>query len=88
MYRPIIFSAAALLSAATAVYAVPPAANTSAKSTDPRDRLVCRRFTETGSLVRSYRTCKTQREWDREADGLRALSSSNSCRDTANGGQC
>lgn len=51
-----------------------------------RDRVVCRRFLRTGSLVDSYRTCKTNREWQREHDNLQRLSVSEACRDRANGG--
>ena len=51
-----------------------------------RDRVVCRRFLRTGSLVDSYRTCKTNREWQREHENLQRLSATESCRDRANGG--
>jgi hypothetical protein len=89
MYRSVIFTVAALVSAATAVYATPPAAGTAEKTVNPRDRIVCRTFLDTGSLVRSTRTCKTRREWDAEAANLRSpTSASNSCRDAANGGPC
>jgi hypothetical protein len=87
MYRHAIFTAAALLSAVTTLYAAP-APNSTAKSADPRDQMVCRRFVRTGSLADSYRVCKTRRDWDREAENVRALSSSDSCRSEANGGQC
>ena len=89
MYRSVIFTVAALVSAATAVYATPPATGTPAKADNPRDRIVCRTYLDTGSLVRSTRSCKTRREWDAEAANLRAASSSSdSCRNEANGGQC
>jgi hypothetical protein len=88
MYRSVIFTVAGMLSAATAVYATPPASNTTAKAVDPRDQMVCRRFVRTGSLVDGYRVCKTRRDWDRDAENVRALSSSDSCRNEANGGQC
>jgi hypothetical protein len=51
-----------------------------------RDRVVCRRFLRTGSLVDSYRTCKTNAEWRREHENVQRLSVSDSCRDRANGG--
>ena len=79
--RFVAFAAAAALSAASSAQAAPPAAGTSARSADPRDRIVCRRFVRTGSLVDSYRTCKTNREWQREHENLQQLSVSNSCRD-------
>lgn len=47
-------------------------------ATDP-EKMICRRFTVTGSLVSSYKTCKTRREWDREHEALRTGPGSNSC---------
>jgi hypothetical protein len=58
------------------------------KAADSKDRVVCKRFLRTGSLVDGYRTCKTKGEWERERDNLRSLSSSSSCRNAANGGPC
>jgi hypothetical protein len=43
------------------------------------DKIVCKRFAETGSLVKSYRTCQTKREWERERDNIRQSNVSNSC---------
>jgi len=89
MYRYVIFTTAALLSAVTTVYADPPASNGTTKSADPRDQIVCRRFVRTGSLADTYRTCKTRREWDNEAANLRATGAgTDSCNARANGGQC
>lgn len=89
MYRYAIFTAAALISGVTTVYADPPASTPTTKSADPRDQIVCRSQLRTGSLADRVRTCKTRREWDRDAESIRAASSSsNSCRDAANGGQC
>jgi len=70
-----------LLSApgATSAYAEP-RSGASANSQASRDRIICRRFLRTGSLVDSYRTCKTRAEWDREHENLQHLSVSNSCR--------
>jgi hypothetical protein len=69
-----------LMTAATPGYAEQHG-GASANSQDSRDRIVCRRFLRTGSLVDSYRTCKTNREWQREHENLQHLSVSNSCRD-------
>jgi hypothetical protein len=44
------------------------------------DKIVCKRFTRIGSLVDSYRTCKTKGEWQRERDNLRQSAISDSCR--------
>jgi hypothetical protein len=30
---------------------------------DPMEKVVCRRYVETGSLVKSKRVCRTRREW-------------------------
>jgi hypothetical protein len=91
MYRALIFAVASGLAAATAAYAAPPAANTPpTKTGDPRDRLVCRSHTETGSLARITRTCKTQREWDADAADIRGSAgpSINSCRQSGQTGGC
>src|SRR5205085_1384209 len=51
-----------------------------AKTQDPLDRITCRRFTRIGSLVDNYRVCKTNREWQREHDNARQLSTADTCR--------
>ena len=80
-----IASACLLMTAAAPGYAEQHA-GASARSQDSRDRIVCRRFLRTGSLVDSYRTCKTNREWQREHENLQRLSATDSCRDRANSG--
>ena len=80
MQRLAILAATALLAAAPALYAVPPAADSNGKSGDRRDQIVCRRFVRIGSLVDGYRTCKTRAEWDREHEDVRQLSVSDACR--------
>ena len=87
MKSSISIALACLLAApATAIHAEPSSDRASAGAQDSRDRVVCRRFLRTGSLVDSYRTCKTNRERQREHENLQHLSVSNSCRDVANGG--
>lgn len=81
-----IIPACLLLAAATASQAEPSSGRASAGAQDSRDRVVCRRFLRTGSLVDSYRTCKTNREWAREHENIQHLSAAESCRDRANGG--
>ena len=36
---------------------------TAATPIDPMEKVVCRRYIETGSLVKSKRVCRTRREW-------------------------
>jgi hypothetical protein len=67
--------------AATSAHAAPSNGRASAGAQDNRDRIICRRFLRSGSLVDSYRTCKTNREWQREHENIQRLSVSNSCRD-------
>ncbi len=78
--------------ALSAAYATPPAADSSGPRkarVEPPDRIICRRFIRTGSLVDSYRTCKTRAEWDRERQAIRSISnSSSSCRLIGDGGAC
>jgi hypothetical protein len=85
VHRLALFAFAAIAAAAGSAYAVPSTGGASAKA-DQRDRIICRRFIRTGSLVDGYRTCKTRAEWDREHENLQHLSVSDSCRDRANGG--
>ena len=58
------------------------------RSAENLDKVICKQFAKTGSLVESYRTCKTKREWDRERDNVRALSVSDGCQARAEGGYC
>jgi hypothetical protein len=39
------------------------AAATTAAPVDPMEKVICRRFTETGSLAKTKRVCLTKREW-------------------------
>lgn len=64
------------------------ATNAPEKAADPLDRVVCKKFLETGSLVKGTRVCKTKREWERERENLRQVNVVNSCGATANGGAC
>jgi hypothetical protein len=84
MHRVMIFTFAALAAAGSAAYAMPSGGDASAKA-DQRDRVICRRFIRTGSLVDGYRTCKTRAEWDREHENLQHFSVSDSCRLRGNG---
>lgn len=48
-------------------------APTAAAAADPMEKVVCRRFTETGSLTKAKRVCLTKREWvlaDEKGRGL------------------
>ncbi len=57
------------------------------RAADPQDKVICKRFVETGSLVKGQRTCKTKREWERDRDNIRSGGPGiNSCRDATNGG--
>jgi hypothetical protein len=40
-----------------------PTAAKAAVPADPMEKVVCRRFTETGSLAKTKRVCLTKREW-------------------------
>jgi hypothetical protein len=85
-----IFLSIALLAAAAAGGQQPPVrADSGEHAADPRNKMICKRFLETGSLVRGYRTCKTKAEWDRERDNIRnTRTNSDSCSLRGNGGAC
>ena len=57
---------------ATTALAAPAARDEAEKASDSQDKIICKRFVETGSLVKGYRTCKSKRDWERERDALRA----------------
>ncbi len=40
-----------------------PATDAPEGRSDPLDKVICKRFIETGSLVKGYRVCKTKRDW-------------------------
>ena len=82
------FAAAMLVGAiATAALAAPAERDEGEKSSDSQDKIICKRFVETGSLVKGQRTCKTKREWERDRDNLRAQTGSGSC-GSADGRSC
>ncbi len=79
--------ACALLSATAAQSAPRQAADAPERAAGPGDKVVCKRFLKTGSLVDAYRTCKTKAEWQRERDNVRQVNWSTPCR-SANSGNC
>jgi hypothetical protein len=85
VHRSALFALTAMLAAAGTAYAVPSTGGASAKA-DQRDRVICRRFLRTGSLVDGYRTCKTRAEWDREHENVQHFSVSDSCAHRGEGG--
>lgn len=54
------------------------AADEAERAAGQRDKVVCKRFVETGSLVRGYKQCKTKWEWERERENVRQLNVPNS----------
>lgn len=64
----------------------PKPAPTRQAAVNDRDKIVCKRFIETGSLVRGYRTCKTKWEWERERENINApRTTSGACASAASG---
>jgi len=49
------------------------------KVADPGDKMICKRFAETGSLVSTYRQCKTKREWEQSRANTGSMNAINSC---------
>jgi hypothetical protein len=58
------------------------------KASDPAEKVICKRFNETGSLVKSTRVCKTKADWERERDALRAQNTGASCGNAGSTGSC
>jgi hypothetical protein len=88
MYRSITFVAACLVATAAAAQSQPARTDTGERAADARDKIVCKRFVRTGSLVDGYRTCKTKWEWERERENVRQLHSTDACRSRGDGGSC
>jgi hypothetical protein len=45
--------------------------NADAPPAEPADPVICKKFAETGSLVRKKKICRTQSEWTTESSSLR-----------------
>jgi hypothetical protein len=88
MFRSIAVASLFILSTAAIAQQQPQVSNSGEKAADPGDKMICKKFLETGSLVRGYKTCKTKRDWDRDRDDLRQSSVADSCRARAAGGSC
>lgn len=83
------FAAVVLALSATAALSAPGTNEAGEKASDSGDKVICKRFVRTGSLVDGTRECKTKREWERERNTMRAPSSEiSSCRNSGNGGPC
>ena len=88
------FLSIALLAAApvqqTAAQPTPPARGQAGEhAADARNKMICKRFAQTGSLVGSYRTCKTKAEWDAERDNIRAPGTAGTaCGSPSSGSPC
>ncbi len=56
---------------------------------NPPEKMICKRFIETGSLVKGYSVCKTKQDWARSRERIRqSIGGIDSCRDRAEGGSC
>ena len=58
------------------------------RASDAPEKVICKRFTETGSLVRAQRVCKTKRDWDRERAVIRSAPTMDSCSVRGEAGNC
>jgi hypothetical protein len=74
------FTLALCLIVAVPALAAEPPKNKAEKTADnDPEKVICKRFTETGSLVRSNRVCKTKREWDRDRLEAGAMTGGGAC---------
>lgn len=84
-----ILAAALILPLATSAVAAPEQKYAGEKAADPADKVICKKFLETGSLVRGYRVCKTKVEWQRERDLIRQTTGgSQGCKNASMGEPC
>jgi hypothetical protein len=68
--RKLVITAAFCLASVTGAEGAEQAKPSAAAA--PGDKMICKRFARIGSLVASYKTCKTKREWDREHANIRS----------------
>ncbi|MDO6413297.1 hypothetical protein Q4F19_02780 [Sphingomonas sp. BIUV-7] len=89
----LLFLALAAADPTTGTAGAPPAparVATAEKSADATDKVICKKFLETGSLVKGYRVCKTKAEWQQGRDDVRktmTMTGQMSCA-SGNGGAC
>ena len=53
--------------------------NRAERAGDPQSRMICKTFPVTGSLISTYRACKTKHDWDRERGNLTQRDPIGSC---------
>ena len=88
MFRPIT---ALLLVVALPAIAATPSSTEGAqgeKASDDKDKVVCKRFADTGSLVSSHRICKPKRDWERARAESASMNAANSCATSGQGSGC
>jgi hypothetical protein len=68
-----------LLSSVAAAAAPPAQPGEHEKSADSADKMICKRFAVTGSLVSSKKICKTKADWQRDRDELRSANALTPC---------
>jgi hypothetical protein len=77
MKHPTAIIMALALSTATAAQSAP--RDSPEGAAGARNKIVCKRFVKTGSLVDGYRTCKPKWEWERERENIRQFGVSDAC---------
>jgi hypothetical protein len=83
-----VIAASALLVATPSLSRPPKERDGGERSADQRDKMICKRFVETGSLIKGYRLCKTKWEWEQSRNDFRTLNVSDSCRTRGSGIGC
>jgi hypothetical protein len=77
----------ALLSSAAPTLAEQPTLDATTPPKPKTEKVICKTFPKTGSLISTYKACKPAREWEREREALtQGAGVSDACRDRANGG--
>ncbi|MBY9064127.1 hypothetical protein K7957_14390 [Sphingomonas yunnanensis] len=58
------------------------------RAADAPDKVICKRFAKTGSLIGNERVCKTKADWQRDREELRTTVRSTGCQTTTPSGVC
>ena len=76
------------LSAHAAAQAREPTRASAERAADDQDRIICKKFAVTGSLLATYKECKKKRDWERERNNIRSPSTTSGSCASAESGSC
>lgn len=58
------------------------------KASDVSTKMICKKFSDIGSLVSTHRICRTKREWEQARANTGSMNPTNSCATSGQGINC